>query len=66
MGFFTQIKEKLVGKYYTITGPRVDRHILVESIYQESDVDQKMIGRIRRQAGAPTGQQVGAHQRQHQ
>ena len=38
-----EMKEKLVGKYYTITGPRVDRYILVESIYQESDVDQKMI-----------------------
>jgi len=26
------IEEKLVGKYYTITGPRVDRYLLVENI----------------------------------
>ncbi|HJH32408.1 MAG TPA: replication protein A [Methanosarcinaceae archaeon] len=33
------IKKKLVGKYYTVTGPKLDRYILVDSIEQESQVD---------------------------
>ncbi len=33
------IKKKLVGKYYTVTGPKLDRYILVDSIEQESQLD---------------------------
>jgi len=27
-----KMKEQLVGKYYTVTGPRLDRYILIETI----------------------------------
>lgn len=30
----SQIEEKLVGRYYTVSGPRIDRYILVESIQE--------------------------------
>ncbi len=36
-------KAKLIGKYYTVTGPRMDRYILVDSIDQESQVDSALI-----------------------
>ena len=38
-----KFKNKLVGKYYTVTGPRMDRYILVDSIEQESQVDGALI-----------------------
>ncbi|MCL7410494.1 MAG: replication factor A [Methanosarcinaceae archaeon] len=37
------IKNKLVSRYYTVTGPRLDRYILVDSIEQESQVDSALI-----------------------
>ena len=40
------IKNKLVGKYYTVTGPRMDRYILVDSIDQESKVDSALIDNL--------------------
>ena len=35
------IEEKLVGRYYSITGPRVDRYILVETINEMSPIASK-------------------------
>jgi ssDNA-binding replication factor A large subunit len=35
------IEEKLVGRYYSVTGPRVDRYILVETINETPPVDAK-------------------------
>jgi len=35
------IEEKLVGRYYSITGPRVDRYILVETINEMSPIAAK-------------------------
>ncbi len=37
------IKKKLVGKYYTVTGPKLDRYILVDSIEQESQLDSALL-----------------------
>ena len=37
------IKNKLVGKYYTVTGPRLDRYILVDSIEPESKLDDALL-----------------------
>lgn len=37
------IKNKLIGRYYIVTGPRMDRYILVDSIEQESQVDSALI-----------------------
>ncbi len=37
------IKNKLIGRYYIVTGPRMDRYILVDSIDQESQVDGALI-----------------------
>jgi replication factor A1 len=37
------IKNKLIGRYYIVTGPRMDRYILVDSIDQESQVDSALI-----------------------
>jgi replication factor A1 len=37
------MKQKLVGKYYKVSGPRVDRYILVESIEEESVLDQNCL-----------------------
>ena len=37
------LKAKLIGKYYTATGPKMDRYILVDSIVQESQVDVALI-----------------------
>ena len=37
------IKNKLVGKYYTVTGPRLDRYILVDSIEPESKLDNALL-----------------------
>ena len=42
------IEGKLVGRYYSITGPRVDRYLLVESISElapvlTSDVDELIV-----------------------
>lgn len=40
------MKQKLVGKYYTVSGPRVDRYILVESIKKESILDPKLLAEL--------------------
>ncbi|HJH29147.1 MAG TPA: replication protein A [Methanosarcinaceae archaeon] len=37
------IKNKLVGKYYTVTGPRLDRYILVDSIESELKLDDALL-----------------------
>lgn len=44
------MKQKLVGKYYKVSGPRVDRYILVESIEQESVLDQKLLAELIKEA----------------
>jgi len=44
------MKQKLVGKYYKVSGPRVDRYILVESIEQESVLDQKLLAELIQEA----------------
>ncbi len=38
-----KIRNMLVGKYYTATGPRLDRYLLVDSIEQESKLDDALI-----------------------
>ncbi|HML26432.1 MAG TPA: replication protein A [Methanomethylovorans sp.] len=40
------MKQKLVGKYYTVSGPRVDRYILVESIKKESTLDPELLAEL--------------------
>jgi len=40
------MKQKLVGKYYTVSGPRVDRYILVESIKRESILDHELLAEL--------------------
>ncbi|MCC7575784.1 MAG: replication protein A [Methanomethylovorans sp.] len=40
------MKQKLVGKYYTVSGPRIDRYILVESIKQESTLDPELLAEL--------------------
>jgi len=40
------MKQKLVGKYYMVSGPRVDRYILVESIKQESILDPELLAEL--------------------
>ena len=37
------LKAKLIGKYYTATGPKMDRYVLVDSIVQESQLDVALI-----------------------
>lgn len=44
------MKQKLVGKYYKVSGPRVDRYLLVESIEQESVLDQKLLAELIQEA----------------
>jgi replication factor A1 len=46
------MKQKLVGKYYTVSGPRVDRYILVESIKKESILDPKLLAELINEAEA--------------
>ena len=40
------MKQKLVGKYYTVSGPRVDRYILVDSIKKESTLDPELLAEL--------------------
>lgn len=44
------MKQKLVGKYYKVSGPRVDRYLLVESIEQESVLDLKLLAELIKEA----------------
>jgi replication factor A1 len=37
------IKNRMVGRYYTVTGPRLDRYILVESIELRSNLDAALL-----------------------
>jgi replication factor A1 len=46
------MKQKLVGKYYTVSGARVDRYILVESIKKESILDPKLLAELINEAEA--------------
>lgn len=46
------MKQKLVGKYYTVSGPRVDRYILVESVKKESILDPKLLAELINEAEA--------------
>lgn len=46
------MKQKLVGKYYTASGPRVDRYILVESIKKEYTLDSKVLADLINEAEA--------------
>ncbi|WP_370573369.1 replication protein A [Methanomethylovorans sp.] len=46
------MKQKLVGKYYTVSGPRVDRYILVDSIKKESILDHKLLAELINEAEA--------------
>lgn len=38
-----KIKEQLVGKYYTVTGPRLDRYILIETISSMPPLERSQI-----------------------
>lgn len=40
------MKQNLLGKYYTVSGPRVDRYILVESIKKESVLDPELLAEL--------------------
>ncbi len=40
------LESKLVGRYYTVTGPRVDRYILVESINEMPPVTAKDVDKL--------------------
>lgn len=40
------LKEKLMGKYYTVTGPKLDRYILVETIEQQSRFDENELDEL--------------------
>jgi replication factor A1 len=44
------IEEKLVGRYYSVTGPRVDRYILVETVNEMPPVAVKDVDDIIRMA----------------
>jgi ssDNA-binding replication factor A large subunit len=44
------IEEKLVGRYYSVTGPRVDRYILVETINEMPPVSSKDVDDMIRMA----------------
>ncbi|MBC7086347.1 MAG: replication protein A [Methanomethylovorans sp.] len=46
------MKQKLLGKYYTVSGSRVDRYILVESIKKESFLEPKLIQELIKEAEA--------------
>ena len=37
------LKAKLIGKYYTVTGPKMERYVLVDSIDQETQVDNALL-----------------------
>ena len=45
------MKEKLVGKYYRVEGPKLDRYILVNTIKQESTLDTALIDELMTAAG---------------
>lgn len=40
------LKGKLMGKYYTVTGPKLDRYILVESIELQSRFDENSLDEL--------------------
>ena len=45
------MKEKLVGKYYRVEGPKLDRYILVNTIEQKSTLDTALIDELMTAAG---------------
>jgi replication factor A1 len=40
------IEERLLGRYYSVTGPRVDRYILVETINEAPAVAAKDVDEL--------------------
>ena len=52
------IKNKLVGRYYVVTGPRLDRFILVDTIKQDETPIEDDIKRILAATAAPVAQEA--------
>jgi len=46
------IESKLVGRYFTITGPRVDRYLLVETVNEVMPVTESSVDELMSQAEA--------------
>jgi replication factor A1 len=42
----SMIEERLLGRYYIVTGPRVDRYILVETINEAPPVAAKDVDEL--------------------
>ncbi|MDD3043609.1 MAG: replication protein A [Methanosarcinaceae archaeon] len=38
-----KLKQKLIGRYYTVSGPKVERYVLVDSIVQDSELDRALL-----------------------
>ncbi len=38
-----RLKQELIGKYYTVSGPKLDRYVLVESIVQKDSLDRELL-----------------------
>jgi len=47
-----KFKEQLIGRYYTLKGSRMDRSILVESIWQEYKIDETELKELIKEAEA--------------
>jgi replication factor A1 len=40
------IEERLVGRYYTVKGSRIDRYLLVETINEKPSIDMKEVDEL--------------------
>ncbi|MDD2439279.1 MAG: replication protein A [Methanosarcinaceae archaeon] len=38
-----RLKQKLIGRYYNVSGPRVERYILVDSFVESSEMDKNLL-----------------------
>lgn len=38
-----RLKQELIGKYYTVSGPKLDRYVLVESIAPKDSLDRELL-----------------------
>ena len=56
------MREQLVGSYYTVTGPRIDRYILVESVKEMDAITKNEVAEVLKMADGITvvGSQKGA------
>ncbi|MFI5384070.1 MAG: replication protein A, partial [Methanosarcina thermophila] len=48
-----KLKHELVGRYYTITGHKLDRYILVDSITPKTSLDREMLDEMLDEMLAP-------------